>query len=91
MTGFGTRLSHYGMLTRRVNPPWSCNDEEVPVFVCFVLFVVSPNCFFKDVPGYSDIGCYGATRVKTLHIDRLAATVAPTLPAGIPSSGSIVG
>jgi len=35
----------------------------------------APNIvlIFADDLGYGDLGCYGATKVKTLNIDRLAA------------------
>lgn len=41
----------------------------------FAVAGTKPNVIFMltDDLGYSDIGCYGAARVKTPHIDRLAA------------------
>jgi arylsulfatase A-like enzyme len=56
----------------------------LPPFSCLLLVVCSfadaaapskPNVIFMltDDLGYSDIACYGARKVKTPHIDRLAA------------------
>jgi arylsulfatase A len=38
-------------------------------------FSAQPNVvlIFADDLGYGDLGCYGATKVKTPHIDQLAS------------------
>ncbi|MCB9937050.1 MAG: sulfatase-like hydrolase/transferase, partial [Planctomycetaceae bacterium] len=54
----------------------------VPVLALFLLSTYSmlgaeqpPNVvlIFADDLGYGDLGCYGATKVQTPNIDRLAA------------------
>ena len=49
----------------------------VSLFVCLehLAFARSPNVIFilTDDLGFSDISCYGATKVKTPHLDRMAA------------------
>ncbi|MCF7847626.1 MAG: sulfatase [Kiritimatiellales bacterium] len=53
--------------------------KKLMVLLCMLGSVVcaeqKPNVIFilTDDLGYSDVGCYGATKVKTPHIDRLAA------------------
>jgi hypothetical protein len=49
---------------------------------------ITPNIVFimADDLGYGDLGCYGATKVKTPHVDRLASQTKLTelsLPLGV--------
>ena len=55
--------------------------KRIVIVVCALVFVVAvqaartPNVviIFADDLGYGDLGCYGATKVRTPNIDRLAA------------------
>ena len=59
-------------------------------YLLLVLFLPSllmgaapkPNIvlIFADDLGYGDLGCYGATKVKTPHIDKLAAEGRKIIP-----------
>ncbi len=57
------------------------NSRAAWIVVGLLLCVTSaraaerPNVVFvlTDDLGYSDVGCYGATKIKTPHIDRLAS------------------
>ncbi|QDT16655.1 Arylsulfatase [Alienimonas californiensis] len=44
--------------------PWTAVAAEPPPNVVLI---------FADDLGFGDLGCYGATKVRTPHIDRLAA------------------
>lgn len=51
----------------------TCSLVLILSIVCFGK--ASPNVIFilMDDMGYSDVSCYGATSVRTPHIDRMAA------------------
>lgn len=53
---------------------WWCTLGLLVVLVSGLEGAESPNLviIFADDLGYGDVGCYGATKVKTPHIDRLA-------------------
>ena len=46
----------------------SCQPQSHQLFVAIVVVII-----FIDDQGYYDLGCYGATEVKTPRIDQLAA------------------
>ena len=50
---------------------WICGCEGAAAAVS----AAPPNVvlILADDLGYGDVGCYGATKVRTPHIDRLAA------------------
>ena len=70
-TGAGTSLPAIFL------PPFSCPLVLMLVACSFAdaADATKPNVIFMltDDLGYSDVGCYGARKVKTPHIDRLAA------------------
>lgn len=71
------------------NQPDSVNDimkpsATIPLFAFIVAFAAMPLAFADETPpnvvlifaddlGYGDLGCYGATKVQTPHLDRLAS------------------